>query len=69
MKSLLEESGVDLLHIIHEASIAADSGIKHIDIDSPEATGVDSDRHDGAQAANERARKLLLHSRIIALQE
>jgi hypothetical protein len=69
MKSLLEESGVDLLHIIHEASIAADSGIKHIDIDSPEATNVDSERGDGLKAASERARKLLLQSRILLLQE
>jgi hypothetical protein len=67
MKSLLEDSGVDLLHIIHEASIA-ETGVKSIDSDSPEAAIVDNDRGDGLKVANERARKLSLQLDILALE-
>jgi hypothetical protein len=56
-----------LLHIIHEASIA-ETGVKSIDSDSPEAAIVDNDRGDGLKVANERARKLSLQLDILALE-
>jgi hypothetical protein len=68
MKSLLEGEGVDLLHIIHEASIA-DNSMKYIDGNQEAIPDVASDRSDGLKAQSERARRLLLQSRILLLQE
>jgi hypothetical protein len=66
MKSLLEENGVDLLNIIHEASITQ---VTSIDTNDPEAIKSGSARPDGVEADATRARRLLLQARIITLQE